>query len=103
IDSDKRIPPQEIGQDDSFFMLIFTGNGEMGLYVPDGYDAYLDGEKVSVDPATHTATVQVSTNSGGTATVRKGTGTVIGNTTMELSPSAAHPSNLTVIKRVDRE
>ena len=59
INMERRIAPYEIGTDDSFFRLVFSGHGEMSMYVPDEYDIYLDGESVDVDRATRTATVQV--------------------------------------------
>jgi hypothetical protein len=48
-DMDRRIAPQEVGRDDSFFRLAFAGHGKMTLFVPDDYDVYLDGRKLDVD------------------------------------------------------
>ena len=59
-DMDRRIAPQEVGRDDSFFRLVFAGHGEMTMYVPDDYDVYLDGQELNVDRQTKTASAIIS-------------------------------------------
>ncbi len=58
-DGDRRIAPQEVGSDDSFFRLVFSGHGEMKMHVPDDYDVYLDGQMVDVDRQAKTASVVI--------------------------------------------
>jgi len=60
MDGERRIAPQEVGTDDSFFRIVFAGHGEMTMYVPDDYDLYLDGRKLDVDRRKKTASVIVN-------------------------------------------
>lgn len=55
-----RIPPQEVGRDDSFFRLFFAGHGEMTMYVPDDYEVFLDGRRLEVDHETKTASAIIN-------------------------------------------
>jgi hypothetical protein len=58
-----RIRHQEIGHNASFYRLCFTGNGEIGMAVPeDDYDIYLDGEPIAVDRNAKTATATIASN-----------------------------------------
>jgi hypothetical protein len=57
---ERRIAPYEIGVEDSFFRLVFAGQGEMTMHVPDDYDVYLDGQRVDVDRETKSASVSIS-------------------------------------------
>ncbi len=59
-DGNRRIAPQEVGTDDSFFRLVFGGHGQIEMYVPDEYDVYLDGQKLTVDRASKTAKAMIS-------------------------------------------
>ena len=56
---ERRIAPYEIGVDDSFFRLVFGGQGEMTMHVPEEYDVYLDGQQVDVDRASKSASVRI--------------------------------------------
>lgn len=102
IDSNKRIAPQEIGADDSFFQLTFRANGTMNMVVPDDYDVFLNGNPIPVDRATKTATAEVSTKEG-IATGKDAPGYVIGDTIMKPSMTDDIVSVLLAVKRVDTE
>ena len=56
---ERRIAPQEVGADESFFRLVFGGHGEMAMHVPDEVDVYLDGRKLDVDRGTKTASAVI--------------------------------------------
>ena len=56
---ERRIAPQEVGRDDSFFRLVFGGHGEMTMHVPDEYDVYLDGRKLEVNRGTKQASAMI--------------------------------------------
>ncbi len=61
---DNRYPtylrPQEIGFDGSFYKLIFSGSGNVRMFVPEDVLVFVDGNEVAVDRANKTATVQVA-------------------------------------------
>jgi hypothetical protein len=59
-DMESRTPPQEIGPDDQFFRMVFTGHGEIGVYVPESYEAYLNGHKLEPDPNRRRATATIN-------------------------------------------
>ncbi len=69
-DSNRRIIPQEVGFSDQDFRLFFTGHGTMQAYVPADYDAYIGGQKLSVDPVTHLASFSVNASSPNFAVLR---------------------------------
>lgn len=60
IDQETRTPPQEVGPDDLFFRMVFTGHGEIGVYVPTQYEAYLNGRKLEPDPTTRRANATIN-------------------------------------------
>jgi len=60
---DRRIRPQDIGKKGCFYKITFTGNGELGMYVPDDVLVFLDGEKVPVDRTNKRARVQTAATS----------------------------------------
>ena len=45
----RRIYPQYVGRENSFFKITFTGNGPLEMFVPDDVLVYLDGKPVDVD------------------------------------------------------
>jgi hypothetical protein len=102
IDQDKRVPPQEIGPDDTFFQLTFRANGTMSMFVPSNYDVYLNGDKVQVDRKAKTATVEVSTAKGRKAG-KRGPGYVVGDTVMGAASDTSNSSVLLVVKRFENE
>ena len=51
---------QEAGVDDSYYRLLFTGNGRMDVYLPDNWVAYLDGKEMVVDASTSKAEVEIA-------------------------------------------
>ncbi len=53
-------PGQRNTSDGSFYSVKMAGHGELGVYVPDGYLAYLDGRPLAIDPTTRTSTVHIS-------------------------------------------
>ena len=53
---------QEIGKDDAYFKIRFNGNGRLGLYVPDDYLLFINGQAISVDQDTRKATATISVN-----------------------------------------
>ncbi len=56
-----RIRHQDIGRDESYYRLCFTGNGIIRMAVPDaGYDLHLNGEAIEVDRNTRTASATVA-------------------------------------------
>jgi len=57
---ERRIAPYEVGTNDSFFRIVFSGHGKMTVYVPDEYDVYLDGNKLDVDRKTKLATATIN-------------------------------------------
>lgn len=59
-DNETRTFTQVIGKEDTYFIIRFTGRGEVGVYVPEGYDAYLDGGRLQPDPITRRATAAVN-------------------------------------------
>lgn len=97
-----RTAEQEIGPDDVYFCLRFAGQGQIGVYVPDNYDAYLNGAKLTVDPQSKQAFSQIDAS----ATDATGLGYHI-----ELSPdkqaaAAAQtqgPATLLAVRKVDTE
>lgn len=60
LNSVRRIIPQEIGTDDEYFRLYFTGSGTMTAFVEDDYNVYLDGVEIVVDRNTDTASIPAS-------------------------------------------
>ncbi len=101
---ERRIPPYEVGKDDSFFRLFFAGHGRMSMYVPDEYDVYLDGRKLEVDRRTKAASATIDASppdSGGTL------GYFIVNSNQPASGEKARaggrPSTLLAFKRTDTE
>jgi hypothetical protein len=59
-----RIPAQEFGRNEDFYMVRFGGHGQLGAVIPPEYDAYLDGRKLEPDPATRRVTATVHRDSG---------------------------------------
>lgn len=55
---------QEMGFDDRWFRVTFTGNGQINMVVPDNYDVYLDGVIVPVNRATDSASITVAAGIG---------------------------------------
>lgn len=102
IDNNKRIPPQEIGEGDSFFQLTFRANGTMNMVVPDDYDVFLNGDRVPVDRVKKTATVEVTTKTG-LSTGKEGPGYVMGDTTIKGSVGVDNVSVLLAVKRETNE
>lgn len=100
-DTNKRIPEQDIGANDAFFNLVFTGNGPVSMHVPDDYDVYFNGDEVSVDRQTRTARVTASEENNKASKIQ-GTGYVIGDTVMELDETDTS-SVLLAVKRLDTE
>lgn len=98
-DMNKRLPNQEVGPNDKFFVLRFRGNGEMKMSVPDEYDVYMNGEAVPVDRATKTARITCS-NERNLREKTKGTGYVIGESVMQL-PDTSDSSVLLAVRRSD--
>lgn len=65
-----RIRHQDIGHDESFFRLCFTGNGEIRMAVSDDdYDLYLNGEPVPVDRRAKIARATVAADTENPATL----------------------------------
>ncbi len=100
-DMDRRIAPYEIGKDESFYRLAFGGHGQIEVYVPDEYDAYLDGKKLEVDPLTKKATATINASLPKTGTVSyfialTGEG-------KPLADTGERPSMLLAFKRTDAE
>ena len=52
---------QEIGREDACFKVRFNGNGRLGMYVPDEYLIFINGQPISVDGSTKTASAVVNT------------------------------------------
>jgi len=65
LDGESRTAPQEFIAEDRFFFMNIAGKGEIGAYVPPDYDAYLNGEKLIVDPKTHRATAKIAATKTG--------------------------------------
>lgn len=65
-----RTVAQGVGERDSYFKVYFSGNGQLGVFVPDGYDAHLDSQPISVDPVTRTAVVAVASTPANPSCVR---------------------------------
>lgn len=61
-----RSAPQESAKDDAYFILRMAGKGEIGVHVPDDYDAYLNGRKLTVDPGTKQAFALIDASKTGT-------------------------------------
>jgi len=57
--------PQEVGKDDMFFCLRMAGKGEIGVYVPEDYDAYLNGVKLEVDQKSRQSFAKINASSTG--------------------------------------
>ncbi len=55
-----RAPGQEVGDNDDYFIVRLAGHGKLGVYIPDGYEAYLNGAKLEPDAATRKAEATVS-------------------------------------------
>jgi hypothetical protein len=55
-----RIISQDVGENDSYYRITFSGHGDIQAYVPSGYDLYLNDRKMAVDPATSIASGTVS-------------------------------------------
>lgn len=49
VKENRRIYPQYVGSENSFFKITFTGNGPVEMFVPDDVLVYLDGKPVAVD------------------------------------------------------
>jgi len=65
-----RIRHQDIGHDESFYRLCFTGTGEIQIAVPDDdYDLYLNGEPVPIDRAGKRAAANVAADTENPATL----------------------------------
>ncbi len=54
-----RILPVHHSDDRSFYRLTFTGHGSIGMVVPENMLVFLNGEEVTVDPKTRTATATI--------------------------------------------
>ncbi len=52
---------QEAGVDDSYYRLLFTGNGLMEIFLPDGWVGFLDGKKLQVDQSTSKVEIVIAT------------------------------------------
>jgi len=46
---------QERGRDKAYYILRMAGRGRIGVYIPEDYEAYLNGEPLPADPATRQA------------------------------------------------
>lgn len=57
---DRRIYPQYVGDNDSFFKITFTGNGPVEMHVPGDTLVFLDDVPVEVNRQTDTARVEVA-------------------------------------------
>ncbi len=88
-----RIPAQEFGRDGDFYFIRFGGHGEIGAYIPEEYDAYLNGRKLAPDPRTHRVTAVVN-NDGIYHDV------LTGRYTGEV-PDSSRPAELMVFRRID--
>ncbi len=53
-------PGQRHTADGSFYSLRMSGHGQLGVHIPQGYQAFLDGKELIPDPATRKCAVQVS-------------------------------------------
>ena len=56
---DMRTIPQDVARDESYYRVVFTGNGEIKMYVPDDVLVFLNGEQVTVDRQAKTAQAQI--------------------------------------------
>ncbi len=63
---ERRTAPQEVGKDEAYFILRMAGRGEIGVYVPEDYDAYLNGVKLKVDHMTKQALATIDASKTGT-------------------------------------
>jgi hypothetical protein len=57
---EKRIIPQEIGSEHAYYLIYFTGNGEIEMHVPDDYNVCLNDEVLNVDRENKTAKSRVN-------------------------------------------
>lgn len=100
--SDRRAVSQEIGHDDAYFLVHFVGHGEFSAYIPDEYDAYLNGRPLEIDRESDTASASVKASP-----VRfDGLGYHIElseGSTAEEQATEGGPVDLMVFKRIDTE
>ena len=66
----RRTIPQEIGLNESNFRLFFSGNGQMNMFVSDGYDAYLDDQEIAINRQTDSATATISASQSDPSVLR---------------------------------
>jgi len=59
---EKRILPQEIGPGHAYYLLYFTGNGEIAMHVPDNYNVCLNDKVLEVDRGNKIAKAQVTSD-----------------------------------------
>jgi hypothetical protein len=69
-DGGQRIISQVVGDDDSYYKITFSGHGEIEAYIPKGYDAYLNDQKLVVSADTSLANGSVSTDPSRPAVLR---------------------------------
>jgi len=55
---------QEIGEDDAYFRVRFYGNGTLRMYVPGDHLLFINGQPISVDHSTKTASAIIHTGEG---------------------------------------
>jgi len=53
---------QEAGVDDSYYRLLFTGNGTLEVFIPENWIAYLNGKEVQIDAGTSKAVIEIAAN-----------------------------------------
>jgi hypothetical protein len=100
-DPTRRIPAQEVGDNDSFFKLVFQGNGLLTMHVPEEYDAYLDGKAVPVNRASKSAEIDCRSSGSSDGNESEG-GYVIGDSVTK-GLVAPEGSVLLAVKRIDTE
>ena len=59
-DMDQRIRPQYIGRNGAFYIITFTGSGEIAMHVPGDVLVFLDGEEVPVDRGARVACARIA-------------------------------------------
>ncbi len=83
---EKRILPQETGPDDAYYLLYFTGNGEIAMHVPDDFNVCLNDRVLPVDRKTKTARATVQADPRHPAILRayRRSGTVLSGAWVDL-------------------